>query len=85
MDPHPLTLRELLAMAEGRMRESWNHTAQVMALTANIHRDPRKKPKAWTPADFHPFERARQARAIPADITVLRDIFVTPHEKAQEQ
>ena len=63
------------------MRENWNHTAQMMSLTANISRDPKRKPKPYSPADFHPLERARQPRAIPADITVLRDIFVTPHQK----
>jgi hypothetical protein len=81
VDPHPLTLRELVAMAEGRIRENWNHTAQLMALTANINRDPKRKPKPYSPADFHPMENARQSRVIPADITVLRDIFVTPHQK----
>lgn len=81
MDPHPLTLRELYAMWEGRVRENWNHTAQMMALTANINRDPKRKSKPFAPAYFHPFERARESRVIPADITVLRDVFVTPHQK----
>lgn len=81
VDPHPLTLRELVAMAEGHVRERWNHTAQLMALTANINRDPRRKTRPYSPAEFHPLERARKAAPIPADISVLRDIFVTPHER----
>lgn len=68
-------------MWEGRVRENWNHTAQMMALTANINRDPKRKSKPFAPADFHPLERARESRVIPADITVLRDVFVTPHQK----
>jgi len=68
-------------MADGRVREEWNHTSQLMCLTANINRDPKRKPKPYAPADFHPLERARAARPIPADISVLRDVFVKPHER----
>lgn len=63
-------------MADGRMRERWSHTASLMALLANVHRDPRKG-KRFTPADFDPFARGskRKPPAMPADITVLRDVF----------
>ena len=76
MDPHPLTLRELVAMAEGRTRESWNHTSVVLALLANVHRDPRRRSDPFMPAEFHPYERPRAAEPLKVDITVLRDVFV---------
>ena len=76
MDPHPLTLRELFAMAEGRTRESWNHTSVVLALLANVHRDPRRRSDPFMPAEFHPYERPRAAEPLKADITLLRDVFV---------
>jgi hypothetical protein len=41
-------------MAEGRSKEAWNHTSSMMALMANVNRDP-KKGRAFTPADFNPF------------------------------
>ena len=41
-------------MAEGRGKFEWSQTASLMALAANLVRDP-KKGKAATPADFNPF------------------------------
>ena len=76
MDPHPLTLRELVAMAEGRVRESWDHTSVVLALVANVHRDPRRRSDPFMPAEFHPYDRSRAAEPLKVDITVLRDVFV---------
>jgi len=63
-------------MADGAMRERWSHTSSLMALHANLNRDPRKG-KRFTPEDFDPFSRGnkRKPPAIPADITVLRDVF----------
>jgi len=43
-------------MAEARCRERWAHTSAVLALTANIHRDHRKKPTPYKPADFNPYQ-----------------------------
>lgn len=63
-------------MADGHMRERWSHTSSLMALLANLHRDP-KKGKRFEARDFDPFARGQQRKppAIPADITVLRDVF----------
>ncbi|HPC65344.1 MAG TPA: hypothetical protein P5175_06225 [Anaerohalosphaeraceae bacterium] len=49
-----MTLRELLWMAEGHHRDAWQHTASVMALIANVNRDP-KKTRAFKPSDFNPY------------------------------
>ena len=51
--PGPLTLRVLGLMADARSRDAWGHTAAVLAMLANCHRDPRKCPP-FTPADFLP-------------------------------
>jgi len=70
-------------MADAHLDERWSHTASLMALIANIHRDP-KKGKRFTPDDFNPrpprkpgMGTTRDARGpLPkAAITVLRDIF----------
>ncbi len=58
------------------MRESWNHTSVVLALLANVHRDPRRRSDPFMPAEFHPYERPRAAEQLKADITLLRDVFV---------
>ena len=41
-------------MVEGRGEFEWSQTASLMALAANLVRDP-KKGKAASPADFNPF------------------------------
>ena len=41
-------------MVEGRGRFEWSQTASLMALAANLVRDPRKG-RAAVPSDFNPF------------------------------
>jgi len=64
-------------MAEGRIRECWNHTSAVLALLANVHRDP-KKGRAFRPADFHPMRRsvAQKPTVLKGDLRMLKTIFV---------
>ena len=64
-------------MADARHRDEWNHTSALLALLANCHRDP-KKHRAFKPGDFHP-QPAKQrepAPLPPADITLLKTVFV---------
>lgn len=42
-------------MADGRQRDQWNHTAQVLAMLYNAFRDRRARPLG--PADFHPLTK----------------------------
>lgn len=63
-------------MAEARCRERWNHTAALMALIANCHREPRKKPTPYKPADFHPYPKDPTPSPAKASIQVLKAIFV---------
>jgi len=41
-------------MAEARSRAAWKHTSSVLALVANVHRDP-EKCRARKPEDFDPY------------------------------
>lgn len=77
MDPAGLTLRELVWMSEGRSREGWNHTAAVLAMLANVNRDP-KKGRPLKLADFHPMhEAAAPAQQLPkVEVSLLKTIFV---------
>jgi hypothetical protein len=63
-------------MAEARCRERWSHTSAVLALLANCHRDPRKKPTPYKPADFNPYQRRRERTTHQASIEVLKRVFV---------
>jgi hypothetical protein len=62
-------------MVEARSRALWNHTASVLALLANAHRDP-KKTRPFTPSDFHPHHRRKPAPAAKVGITALKSVFV---------
>ena len=63
-------------MAEARSRERWHHTSALLALTANIHRDRRKKPSPYKPEDFNPYYRRRESPAHKVSIEVLKQVFV---------
>ena len=60
-------------MAEGR----WEQTASILAMTANVNRDP-KKHRRFGPGDFNPLSRRRAPRGIPltADNIGLLKAFV---------
>jgi len=63
-------------MAEARSRERWAHTSALLALIANVHRDHRKKPTPYKPADFNPHHRRRELPVRKASIEVLKQVFV---------
>jgi len=63
-------------MAEGQSEEAWNHTASLLAMLANCHRDPRRS-RAFRPGDFHPHKR-RRAGGVPLtaeNLGLLRRLF----------
>jgi len=64
-------------MADARTRESWNHTSAILALIANVNRDP-KKTRPFVPADLNPFEqRSPNEPAMRVnDLSVLKRVFV---------
>lgn len=68
-------------MAEARGRQLWAHTSALLALLANVHRDP-KKGRPFEPADFDPHRRSRaggkkrQADLPKVGIGILKDVFV---------
>ena len=69
-------MRELLWMAEARWLEAWGHTSAVLALIANVNRDP-KKTRPFKPSDFDPYSaRDKRDEAIEVkDMAILRDAF----------
>ena len=71
-------------MAEARAASAWAHTSAVLALLANAFRDPRRS-RAFSPADFHPFERMRgkETQGKTKDLSILRDVFVRPVKKEE--
>ena len=55
-------------MAEGRDRARWRHTSALMALTANVNRDP-KKGRPFEPADFDPHSNDENPREDVIEVT----------------
>ena len=62
-------------MAEGRCREAWTHTSMVLALVANVNRDP-KKTRPLRPADFNPYAAAKDEPIKVKDLSILKRVFV---------
>jgi hypothetical protein len=64
-------------MAQARIDQQWNHTASLLAMLANVNRDPRKG-RAARPSDFHPaaLKAAASAEPLKADLKVLKSVFV---------
>ena len=66
-------------MAEARSRENWAHTSSVLAMLANVNRDP-KKTKPFKPSDFDPYGNANKS-AKPVirkgeDFDILKMVFI---------
>ena len=80
MNPGPLTLRELLWMAESRGKADWGRTAAVLAMLANAHRDP-KRTRSFKPADFNPYETERRTVGKTKDLGILKTVFVDNNRK----
>ncbi len=68
-------------MAQARSRESWAHTSAVLALIANVNRDP-SKGRAWRPCDFDPHSRpAEKAIEVEGNMSLLKQAFVKTKER----
>ena len=64
-------------MAEAKGKDNWQHTSTVLALLANINRDP-KKQQAFSPDDFNPYRKQPEKKTIlkGKDLRILKDVFV---------
>ena len=58
-------------MTEARGIFEWGQTASLMALIANVLRDP-KKSKSVKPSDFNPYNIKQKTKA---PVSILRDIW----------
>ena len=61
-------------MAEARGRAAWEQTSSILALVANVNRDP-KKSRAFKPQDFSPYRAVKPPQAKTSDLTMLRELF----------
>jgi hypothetical protein len=64
-------------MAEGRGRAAWDIASSLMALVANCHRDPKRRP--FRPRDFNPWAASGRSGGIPLtkeNARILKQVFV---------
>ena len=68
-------------MAEARLETEWARASALLALIANVNRDPRKA-RAFRPDDFNPFAEARTTgvKLDKGNIHVLKRVFVDGEE-----
>jgi len=62
-------------MAEAKSQQRWAHTSALLAMLANVHRDP-KKSRLFKPADFNPHLRGKEKTVAKVGIKVLKQVFV---------
>ena len=72
IDPRPFTFRQLFIMAEGRRAEEWVWWSEMLALTANCHRDP-KASKPITSESIHPY----RPKPVKGEKGSVRDVIAT--------
>ena len=63
-------------MADAKRRDLWSHTAALLAMSANVHRDRKKKPQPFSPADFHPLASSKGGSKPKVGLGVLKQVFI---------
>lgn len=62
-------------MADAKERSDWGRASSLMALMANLNRDPKKR-GPFKPSEFSPPFGAGKAEVARADISVLKTVFI---------
>lgn len=66
-------------MLDARCREHWSHTSVILALIANVNRDPKKHSQPFSPDEFNPYEQQSKAKEEPiarVGVDMLRRLFI---------
>jgi hypothetical protein len=59
-------------MADGKDRRLWSHTAAMLCLLANIHRDPEKQRRPFTVDQWNPY--AERPKAVPISPELQKEL-----------
>lgn len=78
----PRTLRELVWAWQGKEYAEWERLSALLCLVANANRDPKKRPRPFTPHDFFRRPGAKQMQRGAAltgeSLRALKGLFVKP-------
>lgn len=80
-DALDLSLREIIWAYHARERNAWNHTAALIAVTAEINRDRKKRKKPYSLTDFHPYFVKPKTKKINVGIKALKYLFVEKNKE----
>ena len=67
-------------MADAKGRHDWDAVSLIWATLANTARDPKQRPKPFSPSDVHPYRSAEEYRERPMEapsIEILKALL--PH------
>jgi hypothetical protein len=62
-------------MAEAKAEAAWDHTAALMALIAEVNRNPEQRGRQFTPAEFHPMHQRRRRPGTMTDAEAEAALF----------
>lgn len=51
-------------MNQGAAAAQWDQTSELMAMHANLNRDPSKQPSPYKSADFNPFDERGEIKQV---------------------
>lgn len=51
-------------MANGRGQHEWQQTGSMLALIANVHRDPKRRSEPFKVADFDPYAKRKEPEVV---------------------
>ncbi|MCC9655284.1 hypothetical protein LOC70_05705 [Rhodopirellula sp. JC737] len=57
-----MSLRELFERYEIHIDEMWRPASAIMAMIAEVNRDPKRRSEPYSPAEFHPLTQREAAR-----------------------
>lgn len=86
-----MTLRQIWDIYWGKQRSEWNHTSAILAMLANVNKDP-KKGKPVDPRSLHPMEAVAlrgQPQGLPVNRETMPDLLamfnISPQQIAEAQ
>lgn len=72
-------------MLAGCGENAWTHTSFLLACLINTSANKDPKKALARPQDFNPYAKKPPSRDLPADITILRDVFIDRADELAER
>ncbi len=70
-------------MATGRSKAQWSHTSEILAILAEVNRDPRKRSAPFTSRDFNPHGKKPETKEQPVKTVTMAELRAMMPDLAQ--